>query len=68
MVKAATGDSLSPFLRGSANWWSLIGTTDVVAGLAGLGRPVAAAVGRWASGETSHSALQPASVLCVALP
>ena len=69
MVEAATGDSGTPFLGGTACWWSLVGTTEVVAGLAGLGRPVAAAaVGRWASAGTSPGALQPASVPRVALP
>lgn len=65
MVEAATGDSGTPLLGGTACWWSLVGTTEVVAG---LGRPVAAAVGRWASAGTSPGALQPASVPRVALP
>ena len=69
MVEAATGDSGTPFLGDTACWWSLVGTTEVVAGLATLGRTAAAAaVGRWASAATSPGALQPASVPRVALP
>lgn len=65
MVEAATGDSGTPFLGGSACWWSVVGTTEVVAG---LGRPLAAAaVERWASAETSPGAVQPASAPHVAL-
>lgn len=68
MVEAATGDSGTPCLGDTACWWSLVGTTEVVAGLAALGRTVAAAaVGRWASAATSPGALQPASVHRVAL-
>ena len=65
MVEAATGDSGTPFLGGTAYWLSLLGTTEVVAG---LGRPfAAAAVGSWASAGTSPDGLQPASVPRVAL-
>ena len=65
MVEAATGYSGTPFLGGSACWGSVVGTTEVVAG---LGRPLAAAaVERWASAETSPGALQPASAPRVAL-
>ena len=65
MVEAATGDSGTPFLWGTAYWWSLVGMTEVVAG---LGRPfAAAAVGSWASAGTSPDGLQPASVPRVAL-
>lgn len=65
MVEAATGDSGTPFLGGSACWGSVVGTTEVVAG---LGRPLAAAAAeRWASAETSPGALQPASAPRVAL-
>ena len=65
MVEAATGNSGTPFLGGSACLGSVVGTTEVVAG---LGRPLAAAaVERWASAETSPGALQPASAPRVAL-